>query len=200
MDYGCVKRGENFKKVLPLPRQIVDYLFDNAPDLWRLLYYTDPNIAPLNQPDLTDEQKANMIVSSPKEMYDTNISVKKNILFQYAINEAFYGEVPQVRIYSGDKAMIDRERGWCEIIFQIIVPNAQMLCLDNSSPIMDRSDAIASILLSVLQERVIPDSVVNSPMFMNRTAPDGAGRGTGCTKGTANKNFTVQFLTMGVLI
>lgn len=200
MSVCSVQRGENFKKILPFPRQIVDYLFDNAPDLWRLLYYIKPEVAPLNQPYLTDQQKAEMIVSTPSEMYDTNISVKKNILFQYAINEAFFGEVPQIRIYSGDKAMIDRDRGWCEIIFQIIVPNTQLLCLDNNTPIMDRSDAIVGVLLSALQEKVIPESVVNSPMFMNKSAPDGAGRNTGCQKGTANKNFTVQFVSMSVLV
>lgn len=195
-------RGDCFEKVLSLPWLVVNYLVDNAPNFWKLLYYNKPEDIPRAEVDLDKTQISNMICSTPQEMYDTNISTTKNILFQAEMDEAFFGSVPQVRIFSGDKTKINIAEGYTELNFQIVVPNKQLLCYDvhTEAPMIDRADAIVSELMQALDRTVIPNSVVNSPLFMNRSAPNGAGRSTGCKRSGANKNFSQEWLTLAVLI
>ena len=48
----------SYMEARTLPKKIVDYLFNNSPDFWKLLYYeTDPD----TKKDLTNTQKAKMI-------------------------------------------------------------------------------------------------------------------------------------------
>lgn len=192
--------GNHFEKIKNLPKDIVDCLFNNSPNLWKLLYYKDPTIMPLEQADLSNTQKATMICSTPTDMYDTNVSVTKNILFQMEVDEAFSASVPQIRICTGRKGKIDPYRGWCEVYFQIVIPNKQLLVLTAENSVADRSDLIVIELMKALDQKILPNSVVNSPLFMDKNAPDGTGRNTGCNRDVQNKNFSGQYLTLVCLI
>ena len=77
----------DYSLVRDLPTIIVNYLFNNSPDFWKLLKYSQN---PLSKPDLTNEEKSKMI---GKSSFNTE---KYNVLFQKyttdavvkAINEA----------------------------------------------------------------------------------------------------------------
>lgn len=196
----CVERREHWGKIKNISKIIVDYLFQNAPNFWKLLYYKDPNDMPLEKPELTSKQKASMIVSSAKEMYTTNAAVEKSIIFQDEIDEAFFNSVPQVRIFTGDKWNFDNYRGTCMVHFKIVIPNKQLTFIDKDNPNADRSDYIVYELCNALENIPLGEMVTNTPLFNNKNAPNGAGRQTGAQKGSYNKNYSGQLLTFAVLI
>lgn len=189
-----------FEKVLNLPKQIVDYLMESSPNLWKLLYYIKDNEYPLDYPDLRDEQKAQMICSTPSDMYSTNVSTTKNILFQMQIDEAFSNSVPQIRICTGNKRKINPYQGYVEIYFQIVIPNKQLLFMKADNTVCDRSEAIVCEICKALDQKILPNSVINTPLFLDVYAPDNAGRNTGCERNVQNTNFSGQYLTFSCLI
>lgn len=197
---GCPINKEHWGKIKNISKILVDYLFDNAPNLWKLLYYVDASVLPLLQPNLTNTQKANMIISNAKEMYDTNVSVSKSIIFQDEIDEAFANSVPQIRIFTGNKWNFNDSQGVCLIHFKIIIPNKQLTFIDEANPNADRSDYIVYELCNALEQKIIPELTTNTPLFNNRKAPNGAGRTTGASKGSYNSNYSGQLLTFAVLI
>lgn len=195
-----LEKKEHWGKIKNLTKVIVDYLFDHAPNLWKLLYYTAPEDMPLQKPDVSNAKKAKMIISDAKEMYTTNAAVKKSILFQDAVDEAFSNSVPQIRIFTGEKWNYDDYRGVCLVHFKVIVPNKQNTFIDAANPNADRSDYIIYELCNALEHVTIPELKTNSPLFNNRNAPNGGGRQTGAKKATFNNNYTGQMLTLAVLI
>ncbi|MDD3397897.1 MAG: hypothetical protein PHR96_05110 [Clostridia bacterium] len=197
---GCPTNKEHWGKIKNISKIIVDYLFDNAPNLWKLLYYISPEDMPLVKSNLTNSQKANMIISNAKEMYTTNSSVSKSIIFQDEIDEAFANAVPQIRIFTGNKWNINDNQGVCMVHFKIVIPNKQLTFVDEINPNADRSDFIVYELCNALEQKVIPELTTNTPLFNNRNAPNGAGRSTGASKGSYNTNFSGQLLTFAVLI
>lgn len=176
---------------------IVDYLFTNNEDMWKLLYYIEPNVLPLSQPNLTNIQKANMICTDP---YATNNNVDKNILFQTEISDAFSTEIPQLRIEIGDIVPIDSYRAYMNIEFQIIVPNKQDIFTAPYNSVARRSDAIFRELAKTLNGAIITDSGFYSKIFMNRGASNGAGRKTGSYRTQMNKNYTGRWCTFSVFL
>lgn len=196
----CDNPYNDFSSVDTATKIITDHLVTAAPDLWKLLYYTDPNVYPLNQPDLTTSQIAKMIVSTPQEMTDPDISANKNFLFQIDNSEALSAAVPQVRLELGDIIAIDSYRGYVNIVFQIVIPNRQRLFLAEYNPVADRRVAIVRELTKALNEVVIPNSNFYSKLFMNKSARDGAGRSTGATARTFNKDFSGYYLVFTALL
>lgn len=196
----CFEKKEHWGKIKNLPKVIVDYLFENCPNLWKLLYYIEPGDLVLEKPELTNAQKRKMIISDAKEMYTTNAAVEKSIIFQDEIDEAFSNAVPQIRIFTGDKWNYDDYRGVCMVHFKIVIPNKQLTFIERENPNADRGDYIAYELCNALEQVVIPGLHTNTPLFNNKNAPNGGGRQTGAYKNTFNKNYCGQLLTFGVLI
>ena len=196
----CLNRKEHWGKIKNISKIIVDYLFENAPNLWKLLAYIKPDEMPLEKPEVDNKKKAKMIISDAKEMYMTNNSVKKNIIFQDELTEAFANEVPQIRIYTGDKWNYDDYRGVCMVHFKIVIPNKQLTFIDKDNPNADRSDYIVYELCNALEHVIIPNLTTNTPLFNNRNAPNGGGKQTGAKKGSYNTNYSGQILTFAVLI
>ena len=176
-------------------RCIVDYLFNNAPDLWRLLYYTDKQ--PLFQPLLTTEQKSNMIA---KDYTIDNITTTKNILFITETDETFSVAIPQIRIDIGDVLPINSYQSAVEIIFQIIIPNKLHIIQTEYNDVATRGIAIFRELAKALNGRRIDNSGFNSPLFMNRKAPEGVGRNNGAKKIAFNKHYKGYWVSFSVLI
>lgn len=196
----CPERREHWGKIKNISKIIVDYLFQNAPNLWKLLYYIKPDELPLEKPELSNAKKAKMIVSDAKEMYTTNASVSKAIIFQDEIDEAFSNSVPQIRIFTGDKWNFNNYQGVCMVHFKIVIPNKQLTFVASDNPNADRSDYIVYELCNALEDIVIPGLSTNTPLFNNRGAPEGAGRQTGARKNSYNENYSGQLLTLAVLI
>ena len=176
---------------------ITDYLVKNNEDLWKLLYYIEPNVLPLSQANLTNAQKAQMICTDP---YAINESVDKNVLFQTVFDEAFSTAIPQLRFEVGDIVPIDPYRAYINIDFQIIVPVKQDIFTAPYNSVARRSDAIFRELVKTLNGVEIPNSLFHGKLFMDRMAPSGAGRKTGSYRQQMNKSYTGRWCTFGVLI
>ena len=192
----CENEYNNFSPILTATKNIVNYLIDNNEDLWKLLYYTDDGILPLEQPNLTRQQKISMICTNP---YELNDNVEKNILFQImAIDEAFSVAIPQIRIDVGDIVPMDRVRGYMLINFEIIVPNKQDIFTASYNNVAKRSLAIFQQLAQTLNGSNIPDSGFQSKMFMDRSSS--AGRKTGCIPEQLSRQYTGLWCVFSVLI
>lgn len=191
----CGNEYNDFKAIDTATKVIVDYLFSNNEDLWKLLYYIKPNELPLSKPNLTTKQKAAMICTDP---YATNENVDKNILFQTVTDEAFSVAIPQIRIEIGDIIPIDRVRAYMYIDFQIVVPNKQDIFVAPYNNVARRSDALFRELAKTLNGIDIPNSGFYSKMFLDRSS--NAGRKTGAYRQQMNKDFTGRWITFSVLL
>lgn len=191
------KTYNKFEAVDNATRCIVDYLFNTNEDIWKLLYYYQNNVLPLSQPNLTAEQKQNMICTDP---YAINENVDKSILFQTVTDEAFSTAIPQLRIEIGDIIPMDPYRAYMNIDFQIVVPNKQDIFTAPYNSVARRSDAIFRELAKSLNGIVIPNSLFYSEMYLDRSAPNGAGRSTGAYRQQMNTGYTGRWVTFGVLI
>jgi len=176
---------------------IIDYLVQNNEDLWKLLYYYDNNVLPLSQANLTTAQKAQMICTDP---YAINENVDKSVLFQVVIDEAFTTAIPQLRVEVGDIVPIDPYRAYMNIEFQIIVPIKQDIFTAPYNSVARRSDAIFRELAKTFNGVEIPNSNFHGKMFMDRMAPNGAGRKTGSYRQQMNTSYTGRWCTFTVLI
>ena len=132
----------NYAEVRTLPKKIVDYLFNNVPEFWRLLHYeTDPD----NKKDLTNAQKAKMICKTSAG--DTS---KYNVLFQHFVDEAMKDATTQVRIEIMKIDSINRTDAQVRVLFQVIVNNKLMVINTNVSNVDNRAAAIMQCLVSSL--------------------------------------------------
>ena len=180
--------------------QIFDYLFFNAPDLWKLLKFTEPSAYPLLQPDLSAAEKASMIINAPSDYYKADVVTKKNFLFQKYSDDAFDVAVPQVRMWVDDFKAINSYQGYANICFQIVVPNKQCQYLTGQKITGDRAVSIALAIIEALNGVEIPDSALHSPLFLDRQAPEGTGRNTGAFREKQNTQYNGYLLTFSVLL
>lgn len=195
---NCEEKFYNqFAAVDNASRVIIDYLFKNNEDIWKLLYYVEPKQMPLSLPNLSIEQKSNMICTDP---YEVNGNVDKHILFQTVSDEAFSTAIPQLRVEVGDIVPIDAYRAYANINFQIIVPNKQDVFTAPYNSVARRSDAIFRELAKSLNGVNIPNGRFYSKLFLDRSAPDGAGRKTGTYRQQMNNGYTGRWVTFSVLM
>lgn len=132
----------NYIEARTLPKKIVDYLFNNVPNFWKLLYYeTDPDF----QPDLSSKQKAAMICKTSSG--DTS---KFNVLFQHYTNEALKDATSQVRIEIMRVDSLNRTDAQVRVLFQVIVNNKLMVVNTNVSNVDNRSTAIMQCIVEAL--------------------------------------------------
>lgn len=125
-----------------LPKKIVDYLFNNVPKFWKLLFYeSDPD----SSPDLTNKQKASMIAKTSAG--DTS---KYNILFQHYTNEALKNATTQVRIEIMKINSLNRSDAQVRVLFQVIVNNKLMVVNTDVSNVDNRAMAISQCLVEAL--------------------------------------------------
>lgn len=177
---------------------ISDYLVENSQDLFKLLKYYEPTDMPLSMPDLTNQEKAEMICSDAVQLYAVNSTNKKNIIYQLQVNEALWIAEPQIRMEIGDIVPVDSYRGYAEVNFLIVVPNNQRLFTNGANTLADRSLAIALELTDKLNGKVIPNSSFYSNLFMNKSAPNSAGRNTGIYRVKLNDGWSGYYLTLAV--
>ena len=179
-------------------KHISDYLVANSQDLFKLLKYIEPTDFPLSKPDLTNAEKAAMICSDAVSMYDINSTTKKNIIYQIDVDEAFWIAEPQIRMEVGNFVGVNSYTGYADLNFQIVVPNKQRLFNNGANTLADRSVAIALELIKVLNGATIPNAGFLDSVFINKSAPDGAGRNTGAYRQTQNKGYSGYLLTLSV--
>ena len=131
----------DYSLIRDLPTIIVNYLFNNTPELWKLLKYSQ---RPLEKKDLSDTEKAKMI---GKSSFDTN---EYNILFQRYTTDAMIKAKSQIRIYVDKVSSYGRTNALARVIFQIIVNNNEMMIETSKSKNDKRDVAIMQTIVEAL--------------------------------------------------
>lgn len=168
-----------------LPTLIVDYLFENSPDFWKLLKYTEN---PLDKKDLTSEEKSKMI---GKTSFDTE---EFNILFQKYTVDALLKAKNQVRIFIDDIKSYGRTNALARVVFQIIVNNNEMMIKTPYSKNDKRDVAIMQTIVEALNGSQLIKT--KSQMFINYEID----RFSGAEQVSYNNNYSGFQLTMDVWI
>lgn len=168
-----------------LPTIIVNYLFDNAPELWKLLKYSQK---PLDKKDLNNSEKAKMI---GKTSFDTD---EYNILFQKYTTDAMIKAKSQVRIYIDKVSSYGRTDALVRIIFQIIVNNNEMMIETPKSKNDKRDVAIMQTIVETLNGVKLDKT--KSQIFVNNDID----RFAGAEQVSYNNNYSGFQLTMDVWI
>lgn len=175
----------NYSLTRDLPTIIVNYLFDNAPELWKLLKYSQK---PLDKKDLNNSEKAKMI---GKTSFDTD---EYNILFQKYTTDAMIKAKSQVRIYIDKVSSYGRTDALVRIIFQIIVNNNEMMIETPKSKNDKRDVAIMQTIVEALNGVKLDKT--KSQIFVNNDID----RFAGAEQVSYNNNYSGFQLTMDVWI
>ena len=131
----------NYELCRKIPKTIVDYLFDNCPEFWKLLRYSQE---PLTKKDLTAKEKKDMICKDPFKTEEFNVLFQK-----YTVN-AMIKAKSQVRVFIDDITSYGRTNALVRIVFQIVVNNNEMIINTPYSPVDKRDVAIMQTLVDAL--------------------------------------------------
>lgn len=168
-----------------LPTIIVNYLFNNTPDLWKLLKYSQK---PLDKKDLSDSEKAKMI---GRTSFNTD---EYNVLFQKYTTDAMIKAKSQLRIYIDKVSSYGRTDALVRVIFQIIVNNNEMMIETPKSKNDKRDVAIMQTIVEALNGVKLDKT--KSQIFVNNDID----RFAGAEQVSYNNNYSGFQLTMDVWI
>ncbi len=168
-----------------LPTIIVNYLFENSPDFWKLLKYSQN---PLSEPDLTNEEKSNMIC---KSSFNTE---EYNVLFQKYTVDAIVKAKSQVRVFIDNITSQGRTNALVRIIFQVVVNNNEMMITTPFSKNDKRDVAIMQTIVQSLNGVKLDKT--KSQMFVNNEID----RFAGAQQVSYNNDYSGFQLTMDVWI
>lgn len=176
----------NYLLARDLPKLIVDYLFNNSPEFWKLLKYSKN---PFDQDELTDKEKNDMIC---KSSFNTE---KYNILFQKFTPDALLEAKSQVRIFIDDINSYGRTDALVRVVFQIVVNNHEMILPDTPYSEIDKRD-VAIMQSIVMALNGVKLEKTKSQMFINFEVD----RFSGAKQVSYNSEYSGFQLSMGVWI
>ena len=130
-----------FTTLPSVPYKILSYLAENNERIFKALYYQGSNA--LDQPDLTLEQKLDMIY------VDEGKEVDKHLFLKPLIGEEMIDSVTQLRLYKYGISPTDAMTSVITYRFDIITGSKVSLIYDNNIPI-SRLDFIETELLNTL--------------------------------------------------
>lgn len=125
-----------------VPYKIISYLAQNNDNIFKALYYQGSDA--LSQPNLTLEQKIDMIY------VDEGKEVEKNIFLKPLIGEEMIDSATQLRIYKYGISPIDNMTSVINYRFDIITGSKISLIYDEDDIPCSRLDFIESELLNAL--------------------------------------------------
>lgn len=175
----------DYSLVRDLPTIIVNYLFENSPDFWKLLKYSQN---PLSKEDLTNEEKSNMIC---KSSFNTE---EYNVLFQKYTVDAVVKAISQVRVFVDNISSYGRTNALARIIFQVVVNNNEMIINTPYSKYDKRDVAIMQSIVQTLNGVKLDKT--KSQMFINNEID----RFAGASQVSYNNDYSGFQLTMDVWI
>lgn len=176
----------NYLLARDLPKLIVDYLFNNSPEFWKLLKYSKN---PFDQVELTNKEKNDMIC---KSSFDTE---KYNILFQKFTPDALLEAKSQVRIFIDDITSYGRTDALVRVVFQIVVNNHEMILPNTPYSEIDKRD-VAIMQSIVMALNGVKLEKTKSQMFINFEVD----RFSGAKQVSYNSEYSGFQLSMGVWI
>lgn len=175
----------DYSLIRDLPTIIINYLFENSPDFWKLLKYSQN---PLSKPDLTNEEKSKMI---GKSSFDTE---KYNVLFQKYTTDAVVKAITQVRVFVDNVSSYGRTNALARIIFQVVVNNNEMII---NTPISKNDKRDVAIMQTIVQAlNGVKLDKTKSQMFINNQID----RFAGAQQVSYNNDYSGFQLTMDVWI
>lgn len=175
----------NYRLARDLPTIIVNYLFDNSPDFWKLLKYSQN---PLSEPDMTNKEKADMIC---KSSFNTE---EYNVLFQKYTVDAMIKAKSQVRVFVDNISSYGRTNALARIIFQVIVNNNEMMI---STPVSKNDKRDVAIMQTIVEAlNGVKLDKTKSQMFVNNEID----RFAGASQVSYNNDYSGFQLTMDVWI
>lgn len=168
-----------------LPTLIVNYLFNNNQNIWKLLKYSE---SPLDEKDLTNKEKAEMICQSS---FNTE---EFNVLFQKYTVDAMIKAKSQIRVFIDDISSYGRTDALVRIIFQVIVNNNEMMITTPYSRNDKRDVAIMQEIVKTLNGVKLEKT--KSQIFIDNDID----RFAGAEQVSYNSNYSGFQLTMDVWI
>lgn len=168
-----------------LPTLIVNYLFNNNQNIWKLLKYSEN---PLDGKDLTNKEKAEMICQSS---FNTE---EFNVLFQKYTVDAMIKAKSQIRVFIDDISSYGRTDALVRIIFQVIVNNNEMMITTPYSKNDKRDVAIMQEIVKTLNGVKLEKT--KSQIFIDNDVD----RFAGAEQVSYNSNYSGFQLTMDVWI
>lgn len=168
-----------------LPTLIVNYLFNNNQNIWKLLKYSEN---PLDEKDLTNKEKAEMICQSS---FNTE---EFNVLFQKYTVDAMIKAKSQIRVFIDDISSYGRTDALVRIIFQVIVNNNEMMITTPYSKNDKRDVAIMQEIVKTLNGAKLEKT--KSQIFIDNDVD----RFAGAEQVSYNSNYSGFQLTMDVWI
>lgn len=175
----------DYSMVRDLPTLIVNHLFNNNQNVWKLLKYSQN---PLEEENLTNKEKANMICQSS---FNTE---EFNILFQKYTVDAMIKAKSQIRIFVDDISSYGRTDALVRIIFQVIVNNNEMIISTPYSKNDKRDVAIMQEIVKTLNGVKLEKT--KSQIFIDNNVD----RFAGAEQVSYNNNYSGFQLTMDVWI
>ena len=168
-----------------LPTLIVNYLFNNNQNIWKLLKYSEN---PLDGKDLTNKEKAEMICQSS---FNTE---EFNVLFQKYTVDAMIKAKSQIRVFIDDISSYGRTDALVRIIFQVIVNNNEMMITTPYSKNDKRDVAIMQEIVKTLNGVILEKT--KSQIFIDNDVD----RFAGAEQVSYNNDYSGFQLTMDVWI
>ncbi|MEI6296314.1 MAG: hypothetical protein WCO84_01535 [bacterium] len=163
--------------VRQIPYKMIDYLFKNNTELWKLLYYSQST---LNQPLVSDTIKANMIANT-----STGDLSKYQVFFQQYTTDATLSGDAQIRIEVVRVEMPNnRTDALVKILVQCIANNKAQVIATDKSPIDHRGFAMAQSIVESLNGTQLEG--VKSQLFIDGSID----RQTGVYKTSFGDNFS----------
>lgn len=172
--------------VRKLPSDIMDYLFNNCDELWKLLYYKGDTVGKENVPV---SEKRKMIAKSSGDNLD-----EYQVLFQFFTSDSSSKANSQLRIQIISAESTNRTNVLCRVGIQCIVNNKNMIVSTDKSPIDNRALAMAQAVIQCLNGQRM--ETAKTPLNIDKSID----RYSGITKYDFNNNFSGYIITMSCYV
>ena len=169
-----------------LPKLIVDHLYKNNEEFWKLLKYSQSTV---NVENVTKSEKNAMIATSSSG----DLSAKQ-ILFDIYTTDATITANAQVRISVLDVKPTNRTNGQLLLLIQCIVSNKESMIRTDVCPVESKAFAIAQELIKSLNGTDLEG--LNGCLWLDEKQD----RRTGIHKTTYGNNFSGYDLIFGAQV
>lgn len=176
----------DYMGVRKLPPDIMDYLFNNCDELWKLLYYKGDTVG---EPNVPDAEKSAMIAKSSGGNLD-----EYQVLFQFFTSDSSSKANSQLRIQIVSAESTNRTDVLCRVGIQCIVNNKNMIVSTDESPLDNRALAMAQAVIQCLNGQRM--ETTKTPLNIDKSVD----RYSGITKYDFNNNFSGYIITMSCYV
>lgn len=176
----------DYRGARKLPWDIMDVLFNECDELWKLLYYKGDTVA---QPPVPNDIKQKMVAKGSGGNLD-----EKQVLFQFFTSDSSSKANSQLRIQIISAESTNRTNVLCRVGIQCIVNNKNMIVATDESPADNRAMAMTQAIIECLNGHYL--DYTKTPLNIDKSID----RYSGITKYDFNNNFSGYITTMSCYI